>query len=563
MPPITFSRFDNCPGPRVPYVDLDFDEYGGYTVSEHTYLYLNMDYQLGLSERPIEIPPKIIFDDKSYTEPTIFAARDTGGEIYASGFPELIRPRYVFDNHVPKFLVPERYEKNPELPMQFAKLQALEESEDKVCLDATSVKPGREALYVDAKYFYDLETFNKTFNIHDGTGIESVNKWTVAQSTKKRKREKKITDIPDGPVAPWRERECKKQKCLHKKTCATKGQHVIMRRVENEEFGPVEERMSTEAKRLNSKKSKTDIGKKRAVNSWIAYRTYYQSTFKPEHHQSQVSGKIKALYDELTDDERVRWAALAKEYTLRRDSFPGASRAWLTAMLTTIVSNAGLNKERDTPPEIAVEPLLDLPEEINPATMHTAKSIAESHKRAREADEIDWERIPKKARMIYEMKKKRKNMLEEKPERPIKKTRVLKGPTESEYLGYDNEYIAPWGSLSCVESMSETLSDISEAIPKNKPMDIPAYNLPDILQNSATDDDFTDASFGSMIDNFIGDFINNPLQDSSAESESESEVHFPDDSTVGTDDTPDTSFGSADEVVTIPSDIGTEKLKKD
>ncbi|KAF3284686.1 hypothetical protein TWF970_010975 [Orbilia oligospora] len=159
------------------------------------------------------------------------------------------------------------------------------------------------------------------------------------------------------------------------------------------------------------------------------------------HHQSEISGKIKTMYEAVSNEDKAKWCDVAREYTKGRDSFPGASRAWLSGMMATIVSNAGLAQQQTyIKTEIPAPPLVELPSKLSLASVHTPRNVAESRKRARENAEPEFGRIPKKARLIIEEKRKRLREAEPEPvqeERSVKKVRVLKGDTSSEDLGFD------------------------------------------------------------------------------------------------------------------------------
>ncbi|RVD90102.1 uncharacterized protein DFL_001078 [Arthrobotrys flagrans] len=216
--------------------------------------------------------------------------------------------------------------------------------------------------------------------------------------------------------------------------------------------------------------------KKRAINAWIAYRTY-QNLFKPKHHQSEVSGKIKGMYATVSDDDKAKWCDVAREYTQGRDSFPGASRAWLSGMMATIVSRAGLAPQSiDMKPEIPVPPLVELPSKLCPTSLHTPQNVAESKKRARENGEPEFGRIPKKAKLIFEDKRKRLREAELEPvqeERSIKRLRVLKPfdyPSKDQDIGIS--FSSKPASTNCSPLSRETTPDsfvdtISEATSDN------------------------------------------------------------------------------------------------
>ncbi|KAK6522036.1 hypothetical protein TWF281_002605 [Arthrobotrys megalospora] len=97
------------------------------------------------------------------------------------------------------------------------------------------------------------------------------------------------------------------------------------------------------------------------------------------------------MYEGVSDDDKAKWADVAGQYIKGRYSFPGASRAWTSAMMATIVSKAGLAQQRtDTPTEIPIPQLINLPSIISPATIHTPDQIIESKKRARAESEPEF-----------------------------------------------------------------------------------------------------------------------------------------------------------------------------
>ncbi|KAF3202515.1 hypothetical protein TWF679_010761 [Orbilia oligospora] len=109
--------------------------------------------------------------------------------------------------------------------------------------------------------------------------------------------------------------------------------------------------------------------------------------------------------------------------------------------MATIVSSAGLAQQQtDIKTEIPAPPLVELPSKLSFASVHTPQNVAESRKRARENEGPEFGRIPKKARLTIEEKRKRLREAEPEPvqeERSVKKLRVLEGDTSSEDLGFD------------------------------------------------------------------------------------------------------------------------------
>ncbi|KAF3202800.1 hypothetical protein TWF191_002888 [Orbilia oligospora] len=321
---------------------------------------------------------------------------------------------------------------------KFRKAVSLSKDKNKFCTDPTYVTPGRVSSYISKKHLKNVDSFEGVFNIRTGTGVPELKEI----STPAQKFWRKRVSVEGVTIEPWRGRECQSKGHDNPVTCAAKPIHVVMDRVPNPEGRLLADEILPVGGRKRKREAEAESPrKKKVVNAWIAYRSYHQSLFKAMHHQSEISGKIKTMYETVSNEDKAKWCDVAREYTKGRDSFPGASRAWLSGMMATIVSNAGLAQQQtDIKTEIPAPPLVELPSKLSFASVHTPQNVAESRKRARENEEPEFGRIPKKARLIIEEKRKRLREAEPEPvqeERSVKKARVLKGDTSSEDLGFD------------------------------------------------------------------------------------------------------------------------------
>ncbi|KAK6496423.1 hypothetical protein TWF481_002442 [Arthrobotrys musiformis] len=346
---------------------------------------------------------------------------------YGHGYPQIFQPQQGYGLPIRNRAFPLLAESQEEFlkDKEFETGVSLPKSKNMLSVDPSYDTPGRNLPYIDRKCLDSVKPFERTFNLKSGTGVPQLKRFLAPTETLWRKR----VNIGGVSIAPWRERECDNKDNLA--THATTPIHVLIDGVPNKERPILEDDVVSVSGQKRKRQDENDSPrKKRAVNAWIAYRTYHQTLFKPQHHQSEVSGKIKALYDNISNEDKAKWCDVAREYTQGRDSFPGASRAWLSGMLATIVARAGLGQlKSDSGTEVLPPPLVELPSTLSPATLHTPRNIAESKKRARESGEPEFGRVPKIARLIFEEKRKRlretEEVLVEEPK--AKKMRILMG----------------------------------------------------------------------------------------------------------------------------------------
>ncbi|KAF3103989.1 hypothetical protein TWF102_003370 [Orbilia oligospora] len=353
----------------------------------------------------------------------------------------IMLPRQDYGPNIPDRAYRMPMESNQEFRQakkEFRKAVSLSKDKNKFCTDPTYVTLGRAFSYISKKYLKNADSFEGAFNIRTGTGVPELKE----SSTPAQKFWRKRVSVGGVTIEPWHGRECQSKSHGNHVTCAAKPIHVVMDRVPNPEGRLLVDEILPVGGRKRKREAEVESPrKKKVVNAWIAYRSYHQSLFKAMHHQSEISGKIKTMYETVSNEDKAKWCDVAREYTKGRDSFPGASRAWLSGMMATIVSNAGLAQQQtDIKTEIPAPPLVELPSKLSLASVHTPQNVAESRKRARENGEPEFGRIPKKARLIIEEKRKRLREAEPEPvqeERSVKKVRVLKGDTSSEDLGFD------------------------------------------------------------------------------------------------------------------------------
>ncbi|KAK6341872.1 hypothetical protein TWF730_001358 [Orbilia blumenaviensis] len=419
-PPVLLPIGGITNGRKVPRILCNHAKRGRWEKSEVSYIYFNEDGTLCLAASPHCISSRFLAGTSSRFKLPVVRKKTLNSGFWNHGYPKLIQPLTKYPAHIPNEVYRRPTESSRNFrrrEREFEKRISLSQNKRKFCTDPTYVVPGRKDSYIDNKRIEAVEAFNKEFNLVSGTGAPELNR------------------APTPAQTFWR----KRVSMSHKSMGPSKGReignhfHVVMDRVPNPEGMVPEDEVIPDTgqkrKREDAHENETPK-KKRAVNAWIAFRMYHQTLFQARHHQSEVSGKIKAMYDKITDVEKEKWCSVGKEYTKGRDSFPGASRTWLSGMMASIVLKAGLNmQEPDVGIGMPTPPLVELPSKISPNSIHTPENITESQKRARENEEPEFGRVPKKARLIYATKKRRLGEPVEAvtEERRIKKIRVLKG----------------------------------------------------------------------------------------------------------------------------------------
>ncbi|KAF3912647.1 hypothetical protein ABW21_db0201315 [Orbilia brochopaga] len=367
VPRIIFEQYDEYPGLRIPYVQLQFDAQGNYHAAESSRLYQNMAGQVCLAARAIEIAPSY---GQEIANPTIHASftGEIGAVAGSQSYPCATKPAPVFPAHLP----------GPTSNERVAERLNLEASKDFVSLDNSTLKPGCKNLYVPIKNFNDRGAFYNAFNVKTGEPPECLKRHAMGLSRATALQQAEIsTPLWKAAAASGNKRKKTTQSGSPKREKRPKVEHLVEPRVANLTEAPsIKDAGTGKKQRAQGKVSPESSQKiKRAVNTWIAYRTYFQSTYKAEHHQSQVSGRIKSFYDTLPDSEKAKWALVAKEYTQRRDAFPGATSAWLTAMnFVERGPETGSGSELEADSELELES----DSELEPGSEQASESESES-----------------------------------------------------------------------------------------------------------------------------------------------------------------------------------------
>ncbi|EPS36856.1 hypothetical protein H072_9577 [Dactylellina haptotyla CBS 200.50] len=435
-PSIMREEDDTAEGPRVPFFCTTDDDAFPFSITDQTYLYVSSAGKLCLSEKPIILPYRERTEEEVEELSMFYVAEDKTYSAGPEGLPQFLSPTYIYPKHTTEY-------RNRDL----AEIQALSKLQNGPNIFAIEDKrlTDKGWLFMNAKIIKDYDTFYRMFNLQNGTGLPTITKRMKAKY--KRSANKKYDR---KPVMPWQCRECGNKKCRHKTARDVSNKHVYLRGakndISNDGDGEIGVSPFKPQKSLRRVKKET-YRKKRARDACIAFRTYVQSRTKAISHQSDASTRIKELYDLVDSETKGIWALVAKEYTKQRDENPNVSRAWLTAMLAQVVDNHGLVQ--------AVEELIAMfphiftlsggmagvpspaPEGEGEETTRWLPPPPAPTKRAREPEEPDFGRVPKKAKVFCAEQKRRYREEGEGreemrggaggAERPRKKARVRKG----------------------------------------------------------------------------------------------------------------------------------------